>query len=71
MTVLRVAVIVALGLAVSSAALANETISYSYDARGRLVQVQHSGSSNNGLTTTYTHDRTGNRSNVTITGASH
>lgn len=64
-------VIVALtvGLAYSPAASAAETITYVYDARGRLVQVTHSGSVNNGVQTTYTYDKTENRTNVTTTGA--
>ena len=31
------------------------------DARGRLTKVVHSGSVNNGVTTTYTYDRANNR----------
>ncbi|MCP5386894.1 MAG: RHS repeat protein [Novosphingobium sp.] len=46
-----------------------ETITYTYDARGRLVQVVHSGSVNNGVQTTYTHDKADNRKNTTTTGA--
>lgn len=48
---------------------ATETVTYTYDAKGRLVQVQHAGSVNNGVTTTYAHDRADNRTNQTITGA--
>jgi hypothetical protein len=50
-------------------ARASETISYSYDTRGRLKQVSHSGSVNNGVTTTYTHDKADNRTNKTTSGA--
>lgn len=67
---LRIALITVLGLA-ATAAIAAETISYTYDARGRLVQVQHSGTANNGVTTSYTYDRAHNRTNVTTTGALH
>jgi YD repeat-containing protein len=63
--------IVAAGGLIAAAAYATETITYTYDARGRLVQVQHSGTVNNGVTTTYTHDKAHNRTNVTTTGASH
>jgi YD repeat-containing protein len=63
--------VLASGLVAGAAAYATETITYSYDARGRLVQVQHSGTVNNGLSTTYTHDKVHNRTNVTTTGASH
>jgi len=58
-------------LAVGAAAYAAETITYSYDSRGRLIQVVHSGTANNGVTTTYTYDKANNRSQVTTTGASH
>ena len=51
------------------AAHASETINYTYDKRGRLVGVQHTGSVNNGLTVAYTYDAAGNRTRVTTTGA--
>ncbi|HVQ08925.1 MAG TPA: hypothetical protein VMS43_10885 [Allosphingosinicella sp.] len=34
-------------LAVTAAAMASETVTYTYDARGRLVKVERSGSVNN------------------------
>ncbi|MBV9883491.1 MAG: RHS repeat protein [Sphingomonadaceae bacterium] len=46
--------------------MASETISYSYDARGRLVQVKHSGSVNNNVSATYSYDKAGNRNNVNV-----
>lgn len=48
---------------------AAETITYSYDARGRLIKVVHTGSVNNNLQTTYTHDKADNRKNTTTTGS--
>jgi YD repeat-containing protein len=45
----------------STAASASETLTYSYDARGRLKTVAHTGSVNNGKTTTYTLDKANNR----------
>ena len=53
----------------ASAAAATETITYTYDAKGRLIKVERSGSVNNGVTTQYTHDKADNRSNVTVTGS--
>jgi hypothetical protein len=53
----------------ASAAQASETITYTYDAKGRLVKVVHSGTVNNGVTTEYTHDHADNRVNVKVTGA--
>lgn len=47
-------------------AASSETITYSYDARGRLVKVVHSGNVNDGNTACYTYDKGDNRSNVTV-----
>lgn len=67
---LRLALIALLGLS-ATAAVATETITYTYDARGRVVQVVHSGTANNGVSTSYSYDKAGNRTNVTTTGAPH
>jgi hypothetical protein len=56
-------------LAFATAAAASETITYTYDAKGRLVKVERAGTVNNGVTTDYTHDHADNRSNVTVTGS--
>lgn len=45
----------------------NETITYTYDALGRLVGVIHTGGANNNIQETYTFDAAGNRTNVTVT----
>ena len=50
-------------------ASATEVITYTYDARGRLVQVVRTGTVNNGVTTAYTIDKTDNRANKTTTGS--
>lgn len=52
-----------------SAASATETITYTYDARGRLVQVARTGTVNNGVTTTYQIDKADNRTNKATTGS--
>ena len=65
------AVVLALALLAPLAASATEQITYTYDGRGRLIMVQHSGSVNNGLTVKYVYDKAGNRTRVTTTGASH
>jgi hypothetical protein len=66
---MRAFLIFALLLILGAAAYAAETITYIYDARGRLKQVVHSGTVNNGVSTTYSHDKADNRTNKTTTGA--
>jgi YD repeat-containing protein len=58
-------------LALGAAAYASETISYKYDARGRLIQVNHSGTVNNNVVSNYSYDKADNRTNVTTNGATH
>lgn len=53
----------------AAAALASETVTYSYDARGRLVAVKHSGTVNNNVQASYSYDKADNRTNKTVTGA--
>lgn len=53
----------------SSGAGANENITYSYDAKGRLVSVQHAGTVNNNVVSNYSFDKADNRVNVNVTGA--
>jgi hypothetical protein len=60
-------VLIALSIAALAAtAMASETINYSYDARGRLVQVKHSGTVNNNVTANYTYDKVNNRTNLNV-----
>jgi hypothetical protein len=49
--------------------LATETLTYTYDAKGRLVKVERTGSVNNNVTSQYTHDKANNRKNVTVTNS--
>lgn len=51
-----------------AAASAGETVTYKYDARGRLVTVSHAGGVNNGVTSTYAYDRADNRTEHQLTG---
>jgi YD repeat-containing protein len=48
---------------------ATETITYTYDARGRLVKVLHAGTVNNGVQAQYTHDKANNRKTIVVTGS--
>jgi len=52
--------------AAAASAVASETITYSYDARGRLVKVKRSGTVNNNVTANYSYDKADNRTNVNV-----
>lgn len=67
----RMAVLALVALSFAGRAAASETITYAYDARGRLVQVVHSGGPASGTQVTYTHDAASNRTRVQVTGAPH
>ena len=60
------AALAAAALTVTAAALASETITYTYDARGRLVKVERSGTVNNGVKAEYKYDKGDNRTNVNV-----
>ena len=61
----RIVVVLAIAAAAASA-VASETITYSYDARGRLAKVVRSGTVNNNVTANYTYDKADNRTNVNV-----
>ena len=54
---------------VSVSAIAAETITYTYDAKGRLTKVVRTGTVNNNVQAQYTHDKANNRKNITVTGS--
>jgi len=47
----------------------SETITYTYDARGRLIRVVHNGSVNNNVATNYSYDKADNRTLKNVSGA--
>ena len=53
-------------LALAAPVFADSTVTYTYDALGRLVRSVSSGTST--ANTSYTLDPAGNRANVTVTG---
>lgn len=68
---MRAARISALGLMLlaASPALSAETITYSYDAKGRLVKVVRTGTVNNNVTVEYEHDKADNRTRLKTTNS--
>jgi YD repeat-containing protein len=62
---------IAAAIGIAAYASASETINYSYDARGRLVKVVRTGTINNNVIASYTHDKADNRTNVTVNGSSN
>jgi YD repeat-containing protein len=58
-----------LALVLGRGAGAAETINYTYDAKGRLIKVVHTGTVNNNVTTDYTHDKANNRKTVVTTNS--
>ena len=66
---LRVIVVLSAGLALAAPAFAAETITYTYDAKGRLTKVVKSGTVNNGVTVDIKHDKADNRTQHKTTGA--
>ena len=45
------------------------SVTYTYDARGRLTSATYSGGANNGLVITYSYDAAGNRTTYKATSA--
>lgn len=66
---MRIALLVCALALVSPPATAAETLTYTYDARGRVVKVERSGSVNNGVKTEYTRDKADNRTQLKVTGS--
>ena len=54
---------------IGAAAYAAETITYTYDARGRLVKVTRTGTVNNNVVTNYSYDKADNRNLKNTSGA--
>jgi YD repeat-containing protein len=55
---------------VPGVATAAESVTYSYDALGRLIRTQRSGGPASGVDAQIQYDSAGNRTNVTVNGAS-
>lgn len=62
---MRALILISVLLGLSSATQASETLTYTYDALGRLTKVARSGAVNNAATECYAYDPANNRTNVT------
>jgi YD repeat-containing protein len=70
MSKMIVARILALAVLVAPSCLAaQETTTYTYDAKGRVVGVSRSGGPSAAAATTYSYDKADNRTNVTVTSS--
>lgn len=56
-------------LSFNASAAAQETVTYTYDALGRLVATSTNGGANNGTTSAYSYDAASNRTNVTVSAS--
>ena len=65
---MRSLMLIALLFAAPAVAGASETVTYTYDAHGRLVKVEHSGTVNDGVATEYNYDDANNRVKKKTTG---
>lgn len=64
----RIALVSAAAAAVAAAALASETITYGYDARGRLVKVERKNDQTSAkITSDYSHDKADNWKSKAVT----
>jgi hypothetical protein len=59
--------LVAAALGAAAAAVAAETITYTYDSRGRLVKVERKGDVNDNVRAEYKYDKADNRTIVKVT----
>lgn len=68
---LRTMALIAAGaiVAAAGAALADETITYTYDAQGRLTRVVRSDDTGNNIQANYIYDDADSRTNRNVTGA--
>ena len=65
----RIIAVAALLMVMPVGLQAAETITYKYDAKGRLIEVKRTGTVNNNVQTNYTHDKANNRKTVVVTGS--
>lgn len=59
----------ALALGAANGAIAAETITYTYDAKGRVKKADRTGTVNNNVNSEYTYDKADNRTKTKLTGS--
>lgn len=66
----RVVLFIAGSLAITHVpSFSAETITYVYDAKGRLIEARRTGTVNNNVKSNYYYDRAHNRSRILVTGS--
>lgn len=63
---IRAAALAGAALLALAPATAQETLTYTYDGRGRLVKTEHSGTANNGVSSCYAYDQADNRTAASV-----
>lgn len=60
-----------IALLLHTVAEASEVRKFRYDAKGRLVKIERTGTVNNAVTTDYSHDKANNRIRVKTVGSAN
>ena len=69
MRISRALLLGATSIGLSAPAVATETVTYAYDAKGRLTKVVRTGTVNNNVTVEYEHDKADNRTRLKTTNS--
>lgn len=69
--IVRIVGVTLIGCVLGASALAAETVTYTYDAQGRVVAVVTTGGVNNGVNQTYQYDPADNRTQASTSGSSN
>lgn len=61
-------IVAAIGTCLAVPSFADDTVTYKYDAQGRITAVTHTGTANGGVNAVYCYDHAGNRLRVSVGG---
>jgi hypothetical protein len=70
-TAVRLVLAAVAAAVIPALAMATETVTYTYDAKGRLVKVERTGTVNNNVKAAYKYDKADNRTEVNVSGSSN